>query len=102
MDSGPARLSSPLPYAVSCALSVIFIHALGREVAELMGNASQQRLEISEHAGREVNAPGLQAGKGKFGLVRMKALAHFQKFLVFQNDHSQPFVGVWSVAKLVS
>src|SRR6266567_4262149 len=48
----------------------------------LMGNASQQRLEISEHTGGEVNAPGQQAGEGKFRLVRMKGLANFQEFLV--------------------
>ena len=70
---------------------MIFIHALGREMAQFVGNASQQRFEISEHTGREINTPSLQAGKGKFGFVRMKTVAHFQKFLVFQNDHGQAF-----------
>jgi len=80
---------------------VIFIHALGREVAEFMGNASQQRLKIPEHTGREVNAPGLQAGESKFRLVRMKGLAQLQEFLVFENDNVQPLIGVRGVAKIV-
>src|ERR1700730_4511128 len=101
LNSGPACLSSPLSYPVSRALSVIFIHALGCEVAELMSNTSQQRLKIPEHTGREINSPGLQAGESKFGLVRMKTLAHFQEFLVFENDNGQPFIGVWGIAKLV-
>src|ERR1700730_10550754 len=71
LDSRPACLSSPLPYMVSGSLGVIFIHALGCEMAELMSNTSHQRLKIPEHTGREVNSPSLQAGKGKFGLVRM-------------------------------
>src|SRR5207244_13572072 len=70
-------------------------------MAQLMRNTSQQRLEIPEHTGREVNAPGLQAGEGKFRLVRMKGLAHSQEFLVFENDNGQPFIGVWGVAKIV-
>ena len=70
-------------------------------MAELMGNASQQRLEIPEHTGGEVNAPGLQAGKGKFGFVRMKGLAHFQEFLVFENDNGQPVIGVGGATQIV-
>jgi len=80
---------------------VIFINALGCEVAELMSKTSQQRLKIPEHAGREVNSPGLQTGEGMFRLVRMKGLAHFQEFVVFENDNGQPFIGVWGVAKIV-
>jgi len=34
----------------SSALSVVFIHALGREVAELMGNTSQQDLNRRDPA----------------------------------------------------
>jgi hypothetical protein len=101
LDSGLACLSRPLSYPVSSALSVIFIHALGREVAEFMCNTSQQRLKIPEHAGREINSPGQQAGKSKFRLVCMKALAHFQKFLMFENDNGQPFIGIRDVSKLV-
>ena len=52
---------------------MIFIHALGRKVAELMSNTSQQRLEIPEHTGREVDTSGLQAGKGKPCLVGVKS-----------------------------
>jgi len=70
-------------------------------MAQLMGNASQQRLEIPEHTGGEVNAPGLQAGKGKFGFVGMKSLAQFQEFLVFENDHGQPVIGVESPTQIV-
>jgi hypothetical protein len=70
-------------------------------MAQFVGNASQQRFEISEHTGREINAPSLQAGKGKFGLVRMKAVAHLQKFLMSENDDGQPFVGIRGVAKVV-
>jgi hypothetical protein len=88
-------------YPVSSMLSVIFIHALGREVAELMSNTSEERFKIPEHTGREINSPGLQAGKCKFGFVRMKGLAHFQEFLVFENDNGQPFIGVWSVAEII-
>jgi len=66
-----------------------------------MGNASQQRLEIPEHTGGEINSSGLQAGEGKFRLVRMKGLAHFQKFMVFENYNGQPFIGVWGAAKIV-
>ena len=66
-----------------------------------MGNASQQRLEISEHTGGEVNAPGPQAGKGKFGFVRMKGLAHYQEFLVFENDNGQPVIGVGGPTQIV-
>ncbi len=55
-------------------------------MAELMGNASQQRLEITKHTGGEVNAPGQQAGEGKLGFVSMKGPARFQEFLVFEND----------------
>ena len=101
LDSGLACLSGPLSYVVSGALSVIFIHALGREMAELMSNTSQQRLKIPEHTGRKINSPSLQAGEGKFGLVCMEGVAHLQEFLVFQNDHGQPFIGVWGVAKIV-
>jgi hypothetical protein len=101
LDSGLARLSSPLSHAIGSSLSMILIHALGCEVAELMGNASQQRLEIPEHTGRQVNAPGQQAGEGKFRLVRMKGLANFQEFLVFENDNGQPLIGVWGVTKIV-
>jgi len=86
---------------VSRELSVIFIHALGFEMAELMGNTKQQRLKISENTGSEVNSPGLQAGKGKLSLVRMKSLAHLQKFLVVENDNSHPSIGVWGIAKIV-
>ena len=75
LERGLACLSSPLSYPASSALSLIFIYALGREVAQLVGNASQQRLEISEHARREVNASSQHAGEGKFGLVRMKAVS---------------------------
>ena len=70
-------------------------------MAQLMRNASPQRLEIPEHPSREVNAPRLQAGKGEFGLVGMKGLADCQEFLVFENDNGQPFVGVRGVAKIV-
>jgi hypothetical protein len=66
-----------------------------------MGNAPQQRLEILEHAGGEVNPPGEQAGKGKFGFVRMKSLAHFQEFLVFENDNGQPVIGVGGPTQIV-
>ncbi len=66
-----------------------------------MGNASQQSLKIGGHTGREVNSPGLQAGEGKFRLVRMEGLAHFQKFVVFENYNGQPFIGVWGAAKIV-
>jgi hypothetical protein len=59
-----------------------------------MGNASQQRLVIPEHTGGEVNAPRQQAGEGKFCLVRMKGLANFQEFLVFENDNGS--AGHWS------
>jgi len=31
----------------------------------------------------------------------MKGLTHFQKFVVFENDNGQPFIGVWGVAKIV-
>jgi hypothetical protein len=31
----------------------------------------------------------------------MKALAHFQKFLMFENDNGQPFIGIRDVSKLV-
>src|SRR5437868_13488029 len=31
----------------------------------------------------------------------MKGLAHFQKFMVFENYNGQPFIGVWGVAKIV-
>src|SRR5207253_7087822 len=96
-----ACLSTPLSHAIGSSLSMIFIHALGCEVAELMGNTSQQRIEIPEHTGREINSSGLQAGEGKFRLVRMKGLAHFQKFVVFENYNGQPFIGVWGVAKIV-
>jgi hypothetical protein len=94
-------LSSLLSYPVGGALSVIFIHALGCEVAELMRNASHQLLKIPERTGRKINSPGLQAGEGKFSLVRMKGLAHFQEFLVFENDNGHPFIGIWGVTKLV-
>jgi len=96
-----ACLSTPLSHAIGSALSVIFINTLGGEMAQLMRNASQQRLEIPEHTAREVDSPGLQAGEGKFRLVRMKGLAHFQKFVVFENYNGQPFIGVWGVAKIV-
>jgi hypothetical protein len=101
LDSGSAHLASPLSHAVSSELCVTFIHALGCEVAELMGNASQQRLKIPEHTGREINSPGLQAGEGKFRLVRMKGLAHFQEFGLSENDNGHPLIGIWSVAKVV-
>jgi len=68
-----------LSKTLSSQLSITFIQlwvANGRA----HGNASQQRLEIPEHMGGEVMRPGLQAGKGKFGFVRMKTLAHFQNF----------------------
>jgi len=68
LHSRLACLSSPLYYPASSALSVIFVHALGREVAELRGNTSQQRLKIPGHTGREINSPCLQAEEGKFGL----------------------------------
>jgi hypothetical protein len=100
-DSGPAYLSSPLSHAFSSELSVTFIHALGCEVAELMGNASQQRLKIPEHKGRQINSPGLQTGEGEFRLVRMKGLAHFQEFGLFENDNGQAFIGVRGVTKIV-
>ena len=79
---------------------MIFVHALGREVAELMCNASQQRLEIPEYTGRQVNSPGLQAGEGKFGFVCMKGVAQFQEFLMLENDNGHSFVGIWGVAKI--
>jgi len=101
LDSEFACLSTPLSHAIGSSLSMIFIHALGCEVAELMGNTSQQRIEIPEHTGREINSSGLQAGEGKFRLVRMKGLAHFQKFVVFENYNGQPFIGVWGAAKIV-
>jgi len=66
---------------------MIFIHALGRKVAELMSNTSQQRLEIPEHTGREVDTSGLQAGKGKPCLVGVKSFAHFDEFMMFKNDN---------------
>ncbi len=80
---------------------MIFVNALRHKVAELMSNTSEERLKIPEHTGREINSPGLQAGEGKFCLVRMKGLAHFQEFLVFENDNGQPFISVWGVAKIV-
>jgi hypothetical protein len=101
LDIGQASLPSDLSKTISSELSITFIQALGCEVAELMGNASQQRLEIPEHTGGEVNAPGLQAGKGKFRLVRMKSLAHFQEFGLFENDNGQPFIGVGGPTKIV-
>jgi hypothetical protein len=69
-----ASLPGDLSKTISAKLSIIFIHALGREVSEFMGNASQQCLEILQHTGREVNAPGQQTGEGKFR-VRMKGRA---------------------------
>jgi hypothetical protein len=99
--SGPACLPRPLSYALSSPLSVIFIHALGREMAQLMGNASHQLLKIPEHTGREINSPALQAGESKFGFVCMKGIAHVQEFLVFENDNAHPFIGIWGVAKFV-
>jgi len=101
LENGLAYLSSPLSHTISSALSVVFIHALGREVAELMSNTSQQGLKIPEHSGRKINSPGRQAGEGKFGLMCMKGLTHFQKFVVFENDNGQPFIGVSGVAKIV-
>jgi hypothetical protein len=55
------------------------------------GQASQP---VAFSTGGEVNAPGQQAGEGKFRLVRMKGLANFQEFLVFENDNVQPVIGV--------
>jgi hypothetical protein len=101
LEVGLAYLASPLSHAISSALSVVFIHALGREVAEFMSNTSQQGLKIPEHTGRKINSPSLQGGKGKSGLVRMKGLTHFQKFVVFENDNCQAFIGVRGVAKVV-
>jgi hypothetical protein len=101
LDIGRASLPGGLSKTLSRQLSITFIQALGCEVAELMGNTSQQRLEIREHTGGEVNAPGLQAGKGKFGFVRMKTLAHFQEFLVFENDNGQPVMGVGGATQIV-
>jgi hypothetical protein len=101
LDIGRASLPGGLSKTLSSQLSITFIQALGCEVAELMGNASQQRLEIPEHTGGEVNAPGLQARKGKFGFVRMKTLAHFQEFLVFENDNGQPVMGVGGATQIV-
>jgi hypothetical protein len=101
LDIGRASLPGGLSKTLSSQLSITFIQALGCEVAELMGNASQQRLESPEHTGGEVNAPGLQAGKGKFGFVRMKTLAHFQEFLVFENDNGQPVMGVGGATQIV-
>jgi hypothetical protein len=101
LDIGRASLPGDLSKTISSYLSITFIHALSREVAELMGNASQERLEIPEHTGGEVNAPGQQAGEGKFRLVRMKGPANFQEFLVFENYNGQPFIGVWGVTQIV-
>jgi hypothetical protein len=55
----------------------------------------------SPNTGREIDSPGLQTGKGKFGFVRMKGLAHFQKLPVFENHNGQPFIGIWGVAKIL-
>jgi len=101
LDIGRASLPGDLSKTISSYLSVTFVHALSREVAELMGNASQQRLEIREHTGGEVNAPGQQAGEGKFGFVRMKDPARFQEFLVFENDNGQPVIGVGGFTQIV-
>ena len=65
------------------------------------GEPSQQRLEIPEHTGGEVNAPGQQAGEGKFRLVRMKGPANFQEFLAFENDNGQPVIGVGGATQIV-
>jgi hypothetical protein len=99
IESEPACLSSPLSYPASSTIRVIFIHALGCEVTELMSNTSEERFKIPEHTGREINSPGPQAGKGK--LVRMKGLTHFQEFLVFENDNRQPFIGIRGVSKVI-
>jgi hypothetical protein len=101
LDFGRASLPRGLSKTISSQLSITFIHALGCEVAELMGNTSQQRLEIPEHTGGEVNAPGQQAGEGKSRLVRMKSLAHFQEFLVFENDNGQPVIRVGGPTQIV-
>jgi hypothetical protein len=85
LDIGRASLPGDLSKTISSYLSVTFVHALSREVAELMGNASQQRLEITKHTGGEVNAPGQQAGEGKLGFVSMKGPARFQEFLQNPN-----------------
>jgi hypothetical protein len=100
-DSGPACLSSPLSYVVSAALGGTFVHALGREMAEFMGDASQQRLKIREHTRRKINSPRIQAGEGKVGLMCVKSIAHFQEFRWFEDNNRHPFVGIRSVAKVV-
>jgi hypothetical protein len=64
-------------------------------------NKDETSLGRSPEKGGEVNAPGLQAGKGKFGFVRMKTLAHFQEFLVFENDNGQPVIGVGGPTQIV-
>jgi hypothetical protein len=101
LDIGQASLPGDLSKTISSELSITLVHALSREVAELMRNASQQRLEIPEHTGGEVNAPGQQAGEGKFGFVSMKGPAHFQEFLVFENDNGQPVIGVGGPTQIV-
>jgi hypothetical protein len=101
LDIGRASLPSGLSKTLSSQLSITFIQALGCEVAELMGNASQQRLEIAKHTGGEVNAPGQQAGEGKLGFVSMKGPARFQEFLVCENDNGQPVIGVGGPTQIV-
>ena len=81
---------------------MIFVNAVRHKMAELMSNTSQQRLEILEHTSRQIDSLGLHAGEGKFSLVRMKGLAHFQKFLMFENDNGQPIIGVGGPTQIVA
>jgi hypothetical protein len=69
-------------------------------MAELVGNASQERLNIPEGAGRQVNSLSLQAGEGKLGFVCVKGVAYSEETLMLQNDNGHTFIGVRSVAKI--
>jgi hypothetical protein len=79
LHSGLAYLLGPLSYAASSYLSGIFIDTLGYEMTHFVRNTSQQGLKTPEHAGGQINSPGLQAGERKFGLVCLKGLARLQE-----------------------